>query len=85
VTQIFDAQLEIDHVRGVIYIHCKETGRTLLRIQNLPVPIPQVEKYGELMDIRHSGVTSWDSPNLAEDAARAADANSHNLGKPDGI
>ncbi len=36
---IIKGQLEIDAERGVIYFHT-EKGRTKLRIQGLPVPIP---------------------------------------------
>lgn len=32
--------LEIDHERGVIYFHSETTGTSILRIQNLPTPIP---------------------------------------------
>lgn len=32
--------LEIDHGRGVVYVHDAETGETLLRICGLPAPIP---------------------------------------------
>ena len=47
-----DAQLEIDHDRGVIYVHCKRTGRTLLRICSLPKPIPDLGDLGTI-DLTH--------------------------------
>jgi hypothetical protein len=46
-TKLYSAQLEIDADRGVIYVHSKETGITLLRICGLPTPIPT----GEPLDI----------------------------------
>lgn len=47
-----DAQLEIDHDRGVIYVHCKITGRTLLRICSLPKPVPELGDFGTI-DLTH--------------------------------
>jgi hypothetical protein len=47
-----DAQLEIDHARGVIYVHCKRTGRTLLRICSLPTPVPELGDLGTI-DVTH--------------------------------
>lgn len=47
-----DAQLEIDHDRGVIYVHCKRTGRTLLRICSLPKPVPELGDFGTI-DLTH--------------------------------
>jgi hypothetical protein len=46
------AQLEIDHERGVIYVHCNKTGRTLLRICSLPKPIPVLGELGSI-DLTH--------------------------------
>lgn len=34
------AQLEVDHSRGVIYVHDETGSVTLIRICNLPNPIP---------------------------------------------
>ena len=39
--QTFYGQLAIDRARGVIYFHT-DRGYTILRIQNLPTPIPKV-------------------------------------------
>lgn len=33
-----NCQLEWQYLRGVLYIHNKDTGTTVLRIQGLPVP-----------------------------------------------
>lgn len=46
-----EAQLEIDHDRGVIYVHCKKTGRTLLRICSLP-KVPELGEMGTI-DLTH--------------------------------
>lgn len=51
-TTIHEAQLEIDGARGVIYVHCKKTGRTLLRICSLPKPIPDLGEMG-CIDLTH--------------------------------
>lgn len=51
-TTVHKAQLEIDHDRGVIYVHCGRTGRTLLRICNLPKPIPELGDIGTI-DLTH--------------------------------
>ena len=50
-----EGQLEIDQQRGVIYFH-SDTGGTVLRICNLPAPIPKTE---ELLDIAHMYGVSW--------------------------
>ncbi len=50
-----DAQIEIDHERGVIYVHSMKTGRTILRICQLP-KIPETD---ELLDITHLHSCSW--------------------------
>lgn len=47
-----DAQFVIDHARGVIYVHCKKTGRTLLRICSLPKPVPALGEMGSI-DLTH--------------------------------
>ncbi len=49
--------LEIDRSRGVIYFHSKE-GRTVLRICNLPAPIPK-DAIKEGLDITHMFNCSW--------------------------
>lgn len=51
-TTIHKAQLEIDHERGVLYVHCATTGRTLLRICSLPKPIPDLGELGTI-DLTH--------------------------------
>lgn len=50
-----EAQIEIDHERGVIYVHSTETGRTILRISQLP----KIPKTDELLDIAHLRGCSW--------------------------
>lgn len=53
----FKAEMVIDHERGVIYVHCNVTGRTLLRICSLPKPIPVLGELGSI-DLTHmKGVT----------------------------
>ena len=42
-TTTIEGELEIDHVRGVIYFHNK-LGYSTLRICNLPTPIPSPPK-----------------------------------------
>lgn len=37
---MIEAAVEIDYARGVVYIHDKRTGATILRVCNLPAPIP---------------------------------------------
>jgi hypothetical protein len=49
--------LEIDAERGVIYFH-SNTGRTVLRICQLPKPIPVRKGVEELLDITYIGC-SW--------------------------
>ena len=56
----YDAVLEIDPKRGVIYVHSKETGTTLLRICSLPKPIPDPTVIGGMLDITHMFGTNWD-------------------------
>lgn len=51
-------ELEIDKDRGVIYFHSDEHCRTILRICNLPKPIPN-EVIEEGMDITHLHNASW--------------------------
>jgi hypothetical protein len=59
-------ELEIDKKRGVIYFHSLALGRTLLRIQGLPKPIPDPTKVAikfddEMLDIEYdSRVCSWE-------------------------
>lgn len=42
-------ELELDDARGVVYFHSSTTGRTLLRIQGLPHPLPPD---GVMMDVK---------------------------------
>ncbi len=60
-TTKIDGQLEIDHDRGVIYFH-SNLGHTVLRICNLPTPIPK-DKVRRLdlsgLDITHFKGTNW--------------------------
>ena len=51
----YDGQLEIDHVRGVVYFHSNK-GKTLLRICSLPKPIPEPE---DLLDITFGHGVNW--------------------------
>ena len=37
-------KLEIDHGRGVIYFHSDRLGKVVLRIRNLPTPIPDIDE-----------------------------------------
>ena len=52
--ETIEGQLEIDSARGVIYFHSKKTGHTVLRIGNLPTPIPST-----MLDIVHLYSTNW--------------------------
>lgn len=52
-----DGQLEIHHERGVIYFHSSEAGWCVLRICNLPKPIPSVDE--RQLDITHLVGTDW--------------------------
>ena len=49
------ALIEIDHKRGVIYVHSNSTGKTILRICNLP----EIPKTDELLDITHLRGCNW--------------------------
>jgi len=51
-------ELEIDKDRGVIYFHSDEHLKTILRICNLPKPIP-AKVIEEGMDITHLFNASW--------------------------
>jgi hypothetical protein len=53
--------LEIDPERGVIYFHDAKTGQSILRICNLPKPIPTKGDAikGSLLDITHMVGCSW--------------------------
>jgi hypothetical protein len=69
-TTKYDGQLEIDAERGVIYFHSKETGWTLLRICQLPTPIPvphqpavttnQFPPPPQLLDVTFGRGVSWE-------------------------
>lgn len=52
-TIIFDGRLEIDQNRGVIYFHSEETGTTILRLSNLPHPIPDENLSVTMIDVAH--------------------------------
>ncbi len=58
---VIDGQLEIDHERGVIYFN-SEHGCCVLRICNLPKPIPEVgtdPMPERMLDITHLVGTDW--------------------------
>jgi hypothetical protein len=63
---LYDSQFEIDHDRGVLYVHCKETGRTLLRICNLPKPVPELGKLGTI-DLTHMKGVMYAVPTVEVD------------------
>ena len=48
-----NCQLEYDEQRGVLYVHNKDTGTSVLRICRLPIPDGRLDMqtYGHLMDI----------------------------------
>ena len=58
----FDCQMEIDTERGVIYIHSKESGITLLRIGGLPSPIPALDADGSsfTLDVVYPNGCNWE-------------------------
>jgi hypothetical protein len=56
---ILNAEIEIDHVRGVIYVHAK--GRTVLRICGLPKPIPDLGELGTI-DLTHMKSVQYSIP-----------------------
>lgn len=60
--------LEVDHERGVLYIH-DSRGMTLLRICSLPTPIPPPS---EQLDITHMFGASWRGAPLSSLAAAVA-------------
>ena len=53
-TEKIEGQLEIDSERGFIYFHSNKTGGTILRICNLPTPIPD-----QWLDITHGYGANW--------------------------
>lgn len=55
-----DVLMEIDAQRGVIYVHDKTTGATLLRLCSLPKPIPNPREAQGFLDITHMYGTNWD-------------------------
>lgn len=58
---LIDGQLEIDHNRGVIYFHSL-TGATIIRICNLPTPIPKIGDGPipeRMLDITHLVGQDW--------------------------
>ena len=58
-TTVYPAQLEIDHDRGVIYVHSAKDGRTLMRICNLPRPIPDPTDITVMLDVTHMKGATW--------------------------
>ncbi len=52
-------ELQIDHSRGVIYFHqhSEDAVPTVLRICQLPKPIPQVQD--RMLDITHMHGCDW--------------------------
>lgn len=54
--------LEVHRDRGVIYVH-GPTGATLLRIERLPTPIPNVleedKDFPRMLDIAHMESADW--------------------------
>ncbi len=63
-------QLEIDQQRGVIYFH-SATGGTVLRVCQLPTPIPEITKLTALLDIAHMYGVSWlGEPRIKDDLMR---------------
>lgn len=73
-TVINNCQLEIDHARGVIYIHLP-AGYTGLRICGLPTPVPSPLDSGQhLLDItlKWGKVFSWrgEQPEIVAEAER---------------
>jgi hypothetical protein len=48
-----EGQLEIDPVRGVIWFHANDTGWTVLRISQLPLPMPDMcrQMCREMVDV----------------------------------
>lgn len=61
-TKSYHAIMEIDSERGVIYIHSAVKGHTLLRICQLPSPIPDPGAYGQGIDITHMKGCGWRDP-----------------------
>jgi|APFre7841882654_1041346.scaffolds.fasta_scaffold354960_2 hypothetical protein len=45
-----DAVIEIDHGRGVLYVHDLKLGYTMLRISGLPTPV-KTPAFGDGLDI----------------------------------
>ena len=71
-------ELEIDHTTGTIYFHTKE-GRSILRIQGLPAPIPQKPAYG-FFDVRYEeGGVSW-TPMPIEEAEETSISSQNGIG-----
>ena len=55
----FEGELRIDRINGKIYFDEKDTGATLLRIGNLPGPIPNPGKNFQMLDIVHKHGQNW--------------------------
>lgn len=59
---VFVGELKIDHERGVIYFHDHKSGACVLRICNLPKPIPELVVDGlveKTLDITHLIGQDW--------------------------
>jgi len=63
----FKGEMVIDHERGVIYVNCNRTGRTLLRICNLPKPVPVLGEMGSI-DLTHMKGVIYAIPQAEEKA-----------------
>lgn len=73
-----NGELEIDHTSGTIYFHTRE-GRSILRIQGLPAPIPQ-KPLGNFFDIRYEeGSVSW-TPIAIEEAEETSVSSGNEIG-----
>jgi hypothetical protein len=59
----FKGEMVIDHERGVIYVHCNRTGRTLLRICNIPKPVPALGEFGAI-DLTHMKSITYAVPKI---------------------
>lgn len=58
-SQKYQCEIEVDNERGVIYTHLITNGQTVLRICNLPKPIPTIGPMKEFLDITHMVGTNW--------------------------
>lgn len=55
-----NCELQWDRARGVLYVHNKENGCTVLRIQGLPVPTLETATLaaGKMIDVQVKGNAS---------------------------